>query len=129
METPSDNDSAWAGASKRVAHQVLLTCENRAALLLVELQEERERILRTIWFGLGAAICTLLACIAITAMLALAFWQQSPIAALLILTAFYLFGAVWFSALLVRIQRDWKTLPSTMDQLRKDREWLEQLLN
>ncbi len=96
---------------------------------MVEFQEERERILRAIWLALGAAAFGLLAGVALTAVITVAFWRQSPMAALLILTALYAVAATVLYARLVRLQRDWQTLPTTLDQLRKDREWLEKNLD
>jgi uncharacterized membrane protein YqjE len=129
METPSDTIPQLADASKRLAQRTLVICENRIELLMVEFQEERERILRAIWLALGAAAFGLLAGVALTAVITVAFWRQSPMAALLILTALYAVAATVLYARLVRLQRDWQTLPTTLDQLRKDREWLEKNLD
>ena len=118
-----------ADASKRLAQRTLVICENRIELLMVEVQEERERILRAIWLALGAAAFGLLAGVGLTAIIAVAFWQQSPVAALLILTVLYAVAAMVLYVRLIRLQRDWQTLPTTLDQLRKDRECLEKNLN
>jgi uncharacterized membrane protein YqjE len=96
---------------------------------MVEVQEERERFFRTILLALGAAIFGLLAGVGLTAIIAVAFWQQSPVAALLILTALYTVVATVIYVRLIRLQRDWQTLPSTLEQLRKDRKCLENHLN
>jgi len=129
MQTSSDTVPHLADASKRLAQRALVICENRLELLMVEVQEERERILRAIWLVLGAAAFCLLAGIALTVVIVVALWQQSLIAALLILTALYTIAAVCFYGRLTRLQRDWQTLPTTLDQLRKDRECLEENLN
>jgi len=129
METSSDTVPHLADASKRLAQRALVICENRLELLMVEVQEERERILRAIWLVLGAAAFCLLAGIALTVVIVVALWQQSLIAALLILTALYTIAAVCLYGRLTRLQRDWQTLPTTLDQLRKDRECLERNLN
>jgi uncharacterized membrane protein YqjE len=129
METPSDTMPQLADASKRLTQRALVICENRIELLMVEVQEERERILRAIWLALGAVVFGLLAGVALTAVIAVAFWRQSPMAALVILTVLYVVAAAVLYARLARLQRDWQTLPATLDQLRKDREWLEKNLN
>jgi len=129
METPSDTLPELTDASKRLAQRALVICENRIELLMVEVEEERERILRAIWLALGAAVFGLLAGVALTAVIAVAFWRQSPIAALVILTMLYVVVATVLYARLVRLQSDWQTLPTTLDQLRKDRECLEKNLN
>ena len=129
METPADTVPDLADASKRLAQRALDICENRLALLMVEIQEERERFLRAVLLALGAAAFGLLAGVGLTAVIAVAFWQQSPVAALMILTALYAGAAVFLYARLARLQRDWQTLPTTLDQLRKDRECLGKILN
>ncbi|HSY16722.1 MAG TPA: phage holin family protein [Candidatus Acidoferrales bacterium] len=129
METPTDNAPQLAEASKRLAQRALVICENRIELLMVEVQEERERILRAIWLALGAAVFGLLAGVALTAAIAVAFWPWSPVAALLILALVYVSAGALFYARLARLQRDWQTLPTTLEQLRKDRECLGNSLN
>lgn len=129
METPADNAPHLAETSKRLAQRALVICENRLELLLVEVEEERDRVLRMIWLGLGAAVCGLLAGVALTAVVAVAFWQQSPVAALLILALLYIVAGSLCYMRLARLQRDWQTLPTTLEQLRKDRECLGKSLN
>jgi uncharacterized membrane protein YqjE len=129
METQTETEPHLADASKRLAQRALVICENRLELLMVEVQEERERILSAMWLGLGAAVFGLLAGIALTAVIVIALSQQSLIVALLILTALYAIAAVFLYARLTRLQRDWQMLPTTLDQLRKDRECLEKHLN
>jgi uncharacterized membrane protein YqjE len=128
MEATSDTGPDLADASKRIAQRAFVIFENRLQLLMVEAQEERERILKAVWMGLVAVIFTLLAGITITIVVVLAFWEHYPIIALLILTALYAVGAAVFYAKLMQLQRDWQTLPATIDQLRKDRECLEKQL-
>lgn len=122
------SDETWpnlAAASKKLTQRAFVIGENRLELLLLELQEERERILRSIWMALSAVVFGLLAGMTLTALIAVALWQQSPLAVLAILTALY-GGAAWFLYLrLSRMLHDWETLPATIDQLKKDRQCLE----
>jgi uncharacterized membrane protein YqjE len=129
METPSDTVPHLADASRRLAQWALGICENRVELLMVEIQEERERFLRAVLLALGAAAFGLVARVGLTAIIAVAFWQQSPVAALMILTVLYVVVATVLYMRLIRLQRGWQTLPTTLDQLRKDRECLEKNLN
>jgi uncharacterized membrane protein YqjE len=119
-----DGRPTVATASKRVVKRFLAILENRLALAMVELQEERERVLRSLWFAMAAAVSGLLAGIVLTILVAVVFWGNHPIAALLALLAIYLSIAVIFYLRLARLQRDWQTLPATVEQLRKDRECL-----
>ena len=64
-----------ADASKRLTHQALGICENRLELLLLELQEERDRFLCAVWLGLAVAGFSLLAGIVLSAAVAVACWH------------------------------------------------------
>jgi uncharacterized membrane protein YqjE len=96
--------------------------------LMVEAQEERERILKAIWMGMAAVACGLLAGVTVTTIVAVAFWHCHPIIALGVLAAIYIGVAILFYTKLTKLQRDWETLPATIEQLRKDRECLEKQL-
>ena len=126
METSSDHGRHLGDATKRVVQRMFVIVENRLQLLMVEAQEERERALLAIWLALGAAVFGLLAGVALTIMIAFALWGHSPIIALLVLGALYTSAALIFYSQLVRLQRDWQSLPGTLEQLKKDRECLEQ---
>jgi len=119
-----DTRPTVATASKRVAKRFLAILENRLALAMVELQEEREKVLRSLWFAMIAAVSGLLAGIVLTILVAIVFWGNHPIAALLVLMALYLSVAGIFYFRLTRLQRDWQTMPATIEELRKDRECL-----
>ena len=129
METPSETELHLSGAAKRIAQRVFVIVENRLELLMVEAQEERERILLAIWLALGAAAFGLLAGIALTIVIAVVLWERSPVIALLVLAALYLIAAACFYTQLLRLRRNWQTLPGTLDQLKKDRECLEKTFN
>ncbi len=114
-----------AAASGQLAQRLFVIFENRLQLVLVEVEEERMRILRAVWLALAAAVFGLLAGVAITILLVMAFWNRSPMVALAILTLVYL-GTLGILLLrLARLQKDWVTLPATLSQLRKDCECLE----
>ncbi|MDB6110674.1 MAG: hypothetical protein JWR69_2424, partial [Pedosphaera sp.] len=56
METAADSPEPLAASSKRFARRLMTIGENRLELLLVEVQEERERLLRAILLALGVAV-------------------------------------------------------------------------
>lgn len=117
-----------ATPSKDFARRLVTIGENRLELLMVEVQEERERLLHAILLALGVALFAFLGGAALTIALVVLLWSLSPVGVLLALTAVY--GAA--SILLYRrfniLQRNWKTFPATLDQFRKDRECLEKCL-
>ena len=91
-----------AGASKQIARRLLTAGENRLELLAVEVQEEREHLLRA---------CVL-----------------APLAVLLSLTGLYAAAGLGLCWRLKVWLRDWQTLSASLDQLRKDRAALEKIL-
>jgi len=128
MQPATINFSQWAGAPKRFARQLLTIGENRLELLMVEVQEERERLLRAVLLALGVAVFGFLAGAAFTVALVVSLWSFSPVAVLLALAVLYSAIAAFLCHRFLVLQRDWKTLPATLDQLRKDRACLENCL-
>jgi uncharacterized membrane protein YqjE len=125
MEPASVSLGQLAATSKHFARRLLTIGENRLELLMVEVQEERERLLQAILLALGVAACALLAGVTLTGAIVVLLWELSRVAALLVLTALYGTTAVCFYRRLSLLLRDWQNLPSTLDQLRKDRACLE----
>jgi uncharacterized membrane protein YqjE len=113
---------------KHFARQLLVIAENRVELLMVEVQEERERLLRAILLALGVAVFGFLTGAALTVALVVMLWSLSPVAVLLTLALLYGAAAVFLYRHFTLLQRSWETLPATLDQLRKDRACLENYL-
>jgi uncharacterized membrane protein YqjE len=128
MEPASIHAGKLVETSKRFARRLLTIGENRFQLLMVEVQEERERFLRAILLALGVAAFGLLAGVALTGAIVVLLWELSRVAALLVLTGLYGATAVWLYRRLSMLLRDWQNLPATFDQLRKDRACLEKNL-
>ena len=114
--------------SKDFARRLLTIGENRLELLAVEVQEERERLLRAFLLALGVAAFGLLAGLTLTAAIVALLWTYSHAAVLLALTGLY--GAVGLGLCrqLTGLLRDWESLSASLDQLRKDRACLERIL-
>jgi uncharacterized membrane protein YqjE len=125
MEPTAINFTHWAEPPKRFARQLLTIGENRLELLMVEVQEERERLLRAIVLALGVAVFGFLTGAALTVALVVLLWSLSPVAVLLTLTALYAATAFFLYRRFTVLQHHWKTFPATLDQLRKDRACLE----
>lgn len=126
--TAIDSSEPREASPKHFARQLLVIAENRLELLMVEVQEERERALRAILLALGVAVFGFLAGAALTVALVVMLWSLSPIAVLLTLAALYSAIAVLLYRQFMVLQRSWETLPATLDQLRKDRVCLENYL-
>ena len=128
MEPAPVNAGQLVETSKRFARRLLTIGENRFELLMVEVQEERERLLRAILLALGGAAFALLAGVALTGAIVVLLWELSRVAALLVLTGLYGVTAVCLYRRLTLLLRDWQSLPATLDQLGKDRACLEKNL-
>ena len=129
MEASPGNHSRLAATSKHLARRLLTIGENRLELLTVEVQEERERLLRAFLLALGVATFGLLAGLTLTAAIVFWLWAWSPLAVLLILSALYGAAGIFLCQRLKILLRDWQTLPASLDQLRKDRACLEKIFS
>ncbi len=118
-----------AATSRRFAQRLLTIGGNRLELLMVEVQEQRERLLFAILLALGVATFGLLAGMAFTAALVVWLWASHPEAVLLTLAVLYSAGAVALYLRLAGLLRDWKSFTATLEQLRKDRVTLEKDLS
>jgi uncharacterized membrane protein YqjE len=118
-----------AATSKDLAQQLLTVGENRLELLAVELQEEHERLLHAFLLGLGVAASGLLSGLTLTAAIVVLWWDDSPVAVLLTLAVLYGVAAACLCWRLNALLRDWQTFAASLDQLRKDRASLEDILS
>jgi uncharacterized membrane protein YqjE len=128
MEPAPTSAGQLVETSKRFARRLLTIGENRFELLMLEVQEERERFLHAILLALGVAAFGLLAGVALTGAIVVLLWELSRVAALLVLTGLYGATVVWLYRRLSLLLHDWQNLPATFDQLRKDRACLEKHL-
>jgi len=129
MEEPNVSWRQLGAASKNFARRLLTIGENRLELLTVEVQEERDRLLRALLLALGAAAFSLLAGMTLTALIVVLLWDCSHWAALSTLAVLYGAAGVCLCRRLTALLRDWQTLPASLDQLRKDRACLEEILH
>ncbi len=129
MEPSTVNFGQLAATSKHFARGLLNIGENRLELLMVELQEERMLLLRAILLALGAAVLGLLSGAALTGVVVVLFWDTSRVAVLLVLTCLYAAASAVLYRRLMLLLRHWQNLPSSVDQLRKDRACLEKVLS
>lgn len=113
------------GSLQALGEVLLAHARDRVALLALEWEEERHRLLQTlVW--IGAAMCTgvmVLACASLT--LVCLFWDTARIAVLAGLTGFY---ALMFAAIVVALRRISARQPrpfaATLAELDEDRQCL-----
>lgn len=128
MEPGDPTSEPLTSLSRRLAKRLLITGGNRVELLLVEVQEERERLLHTFFLALAVAVLGLLAGLALSVAIVIWWWPSSPVVVLLALTGTFGIAAAALAWRLRIWTRDWQTLAATLDQLRKDRDCLDELL-
>ena len=128
MEATTASVRQLAATSKQMARRLLTLGENRLELLAVEIHEERERLMRAFLLALAVAVFGLLAALTLTAAIVLCF-PNSLVAALLTLTVIYATTAIILYRRVLGLLRDWQSFAATLDQFRKDRQCLEDLLH
>jgi uncharacterized membrane protein YqjE len=127
MEESTAHFRQLTATSKHFVRRLATIGENRLELLAVEMQEERERLLRAFLLALGVAAFGLLGGLTLTATIVVLFWAW-PVAVLLTFTFIYLVAGVCLYRRLTGLMQNWQMLSASLDQLRKDRECLENLL-
>ena len=128
MEASTVSLGQLATTSKHFVRRLVTIGENRLELLAVEVQEERERLLRAFLLALGVAAFGLLAGMTLTALIIIWLWVWSPVGVLLILTGLYGAVGIFLYRRLTGLMRDWQTLSASLNQLKKDRTCLENIL-
>jgi len=126
-EEQSHDDQPWSdllGASRRVAQRTLDIGANRVELLMVEVQEERERLLRSFHLALAAAAFAVLAGFALTFAVAVLLWDHGAVAVLFSTAAVCAGATLYLRNRILGFQREYPMFSATMDQLRKDRRCL-----
>jgi uncharacterized membrane protein YqjE len=128
METSAASFNGLVANSRAFARRLIVIGENRLELLTVEMQETRGLLLRVILFCAGIATFGLLGSMTLTAGIVVVLWAWSPWAPLFILTGLYAGAGLLLYLRLTTLLRQWQTLSATLDQLRKDRACLEEIL-
>lgn len=129
MEQAPANGGGMLDSAKGLSRRLAVIARNRLELLLVEIQEERERGLRLLFLATAGAACGFMALLAFNVAIVVLLWNTSPVAVLLIMAGLYAACAGVFYWRVTRVLQDWKMLAATVDQLRKDRECLEKNLS
>lgn len=119
---------SFVGAGRQLVRRLLAIGENRLELLVVEMQEESQRLILMLSLAALAAALGLLAAMGFSAAIVVAFWDH-PAVALVILGSIYAVGALLIGLRLFFMVRNLDTLPQTLDQIKKDRACLEKGLS
>lgn len=124
-ETPPADPPGWVESFKRLGGTVLSTFGNRVELLLVEAQEERDRLLQVLLLGVVALVFFTLAVVAVSVAVVVLLWPTHPVASLLGLALLYAGLGAAAAWRLAQARQDWDSFTGSLNELKKDREWLE----
>lgn len=123
-ETPQAEDGLLAPVTRLLKTLVNLL-ENRLELFLVELQEERVRLVDVLLLAAMGGLAALMTLILITLTVVVIFWDNHRVLVLVLFTiAYATAAAVAFWTLRSRLNR-WRAFTTTLDQIKKDRAWFE----
>ncbi len=112
----------------RLARRTVSTClgalQNRTELLVLEFEEENDRLLKLIIFGVSALFLAMMSLILVTATLIFLFPEGARVYAALGFSAFYLAGTV---GAVLAVKNLLKRIPfsETLNQIKKDAELAE----
>ena len=103
----------------------LAALQNRAELLSVEFQEEKDAVIETVMWVTALLFFAIMAVIVLTATIILIFPQDLRVYVAGVLALLYLAGAVWaFLGLRTRLKNRSIPFSASVQEIRKDREWL-----
>jgi len=123
-ETPQTEDGLLAPVT-RLLKTLGNLLENRFELFLVEVQEERVRLVEAVLLAAAGIVGALMTLILITLTVVVIFWENHRVLVLVLFTLAYgTVTAAAFCTLRSRLRR-WQAFTATLDQIKKDRAWFE----
>jgi uncharacterized membrane protein YqjE len=120
-----DSGGGMLETAKRFWSTFRNALENRVDLFLLELKEERIRVVDTVLLVAVIVVCAAMALVLVTFTLVVIFWDSHRLLALGVLSGLYAAGAGTSFWALRRHLRQWEFLKATREQLKKDRACLE----
>lgn len=124
MDEPRQDPVGLLATGRRILRLIGSLARSRLELILVELKEERIRVVDALLFAVLGVVCAVMALVLFTFTLVVIFWEHSVLV-LVVLTLLY--GAAASAAFLTlrdRLRR-WETLSATLEQFKKDLACLE----
>src|SRR5258706_848741 len=123
MTTDTQSHRADHGPARRIIGSLFSILQTRLELIGIELAEEKDRLLAILFLGLAAMMLATMALIALTALVAITFWDTYRWQALAGITAIYALAAL-FCALKARrgLHHAPIVFAATLEEFEKDRE-------
>ncbi|HEU6448142.1 MAG TPA: phage holin family protein [Verrucomicrobiae bacterium] len=126
MDHESEPEDGLVATAARVLKTVRAAVVNRIELFLVELQEERLRLLDALLLLLVGVVFALMALILVTFIIVILFWETHRLLVLILLAAAYAAAAVTAIAMVYSRLRRWRAFSETLEQIKKDRACLDE---
>jgi uncharacterized membrane protein YqjE len=129
MNTEAPPHAETQSPLRRLAGGLLGMLQTRLELIGIEMAEEKERLLFSLFIGLAGMLFSLMALITLTALVAAAFWDTYRWQSLAVLAALYAVAAL-VCALKARasLHHAPPIFPATLAELEKDRAALKRSL-
>jgi uncharacterized membrane protein YqjE len=128
MAESNSTPSSLLSLAKKIGATALMAAQNRGELLLVELREEETRLIELLIWVAAVGFLGAMFVLTLTAAIILLFPEHWRVYAAMGFSAFYLLGTVLALLNLKAILKSAKApFPSSLDEIRKDRAWLESL--
>lgn len=126
MTTTEEQIPTLGRLARRTAATCLGALQNRAELFVVEFQEENDRLLKLVLFGVGALFLGMMTVLLVTGLIIFIVPQDARVWAALGFAVFYFLGAV---AAVLAIKGLLKQAPfaESLNQIKKDSELLDTL--
>ena len=123
MTTDTQSQRADRGPVRRLFGSFFSILQTRLELIGIELAEEKDRLLAVLFLGLAAMMLATMALIALTALIAIAFWDTYRWQALATITLVYAVAAL-VCALRARasLRNAPEVFAATLNEFEKDRE-------
>ncbi|MBB5410678.1 MULTISPECIES: phage holin family protein [Paraburkholderia] len=123
MTTETHSQRAERSPLRRILSSVFAILQTRLELVGIELAEEKDRLLGVLFLGLAATMLATMALIALTALVAIAFWDTYRWQALAGITAVYAIAGL---ACALKARSGLRNAPmvfeTTIAEFEKDRE-------
>ena len=129
MISESQEHTASHGTLRRIASGLIAIVHTRLELFGIELAEEKDRLLVSLFIGLAGMLLSLMALITLTALVAVVFWDTYRWQALALLTLAYAVAALACGLkAFSRLREAPPMFPATLAELEKDRAALKRTL-
>jgi uncharacterized membrane protein YqjE len=126
MEKPAEPTQGILSSLQRLLRTLLSIAQNRLELVLVEVQEERTRVVEAFLLVAGVVAFGCMTLMLITFAVVAVFWENHRVAVLGSLSLLYLVVTLVAYWRLRHRLKHWPAFSATLAELKKDKAWLDE---